>query len=42
MSMLVSGPGGDLGEHICMINAECDTAIVLTAMNDLPNTEESA
>ncbi|NTJ67879.1 hypothetical protein G6M50_20885 [Agrobacterium rhizogenes] len=45
MSMLRSGPDGNRGERICMIDmidAKCDTAIVPDAMNDLPNTEVSA
>ncbi|WP_349960418.1 hypothetical protein [Rhizobium sp. ZPR3] len=42
MSMLRSGPDGNLGERTCMIDAKCDTAIVPDAMNDLPNTEVSA
>jgi hypothetical protein len=42
MSVLRSGPGGNLGERICMIDAKCETAIIPDAMNDLPNTEVSA
>lgn len=42
MSVLRSGPDGDLGERICMIDAKCDTAIIPDAMNDLPNIEVSA
>lgn len=41
MSMRPPGASDDIGNRVCSFDANYDTAIVRTSMNDLPNTEVS-